>query len=1189
MRRIALLLVGIVLLLGTSNAGGLASAALAANVRVIVAAGITSNSSGAVDLQAAVAESVGVNPSDVAIASYRDSDPLNGDETYTREDTCRGVDGLGANLDQLIANELTSRPETKFVLVGHSLGGFAIARWASSPGKDLSHIQSIVTLDSPLKVDSAGLPGLAQAGFDWVWNCSQTSGDALVDPSPHGVKRCGLGVATSAILPVIEVDEKCRSFEQLTDGSIQAAIAQVPKKVPFAALDCREGTCLNTIEAQVDTGVVAACALVTGLDPVFVTICAGAALFAIGVDTDLPGTWRHFTKDPSSLGHDFWKLADVKPVYGDAILTKVIEVGASSCPGQYAVNSNDQWVEGKACETTASATFGGSAIAGPATLAVVYSGSMSAVARVSSQGGSPVDTTLPDESSCVRFLYHQPPFLLGKVLCVKQIPLAPGDNTVDFVTTRHCLALGTFCDNFVLDALEVAPSMSNISISSVLGTFLNVRTSGTFTAQPGDPVAFTQQFPVVNFNPPAGTVPCSNSTGVNEFTRPFTSVVPRIDGSCLTIPAQGNGYQAGVGALSDFQAVFTGTMTLNGPADITFNFFSDDGWILSVGPNGHGSQPSYVSGQLFNRPIAGPFTGYTVVGAYNTPSSPARNDLVVHFPDAGVFPFELDYTECCLGQLALTLTANSAPIPAGGMISGKIYRNSVADGNVLSSALVQVCGAGPCRTTLSSVTGDYGVGGLAAGTYAVLAFAPSGEALSPGALPSFGVSASANVTGKDVVLVGPTPPAPGTTITNRGTGEGGIPIVYWNEPLTLKTTGCTGGVASYHIALETVSISTGAMTESPAGTYTALIAPLVPSHGYAKVVMSFQCPDSTAPSTSFDIYIDPSGTVVDQNATAVSGATVTLFWSDSAGGPFAAVPDGSGLMSLENRRNPDSSDANGHFGWDVIAGFYKIRAEKAGCVSPTDATQTSVETSLLEVPPEATDLVLTLDCPATPTPTASSTATATNTTTATPTATDTPLPTDTATPTASSTVTETPTPVPSDTPTPTETATPTRTATNTPTSTVTPTATPRETATSTRTGTTTPTSTSIATATVTQTAAPTSSRTSVASRTAVPTHTPIVTSTARPGSSPTASRRTPTMVPSATRRPSCRGDLDADGEVTTRDLLLETRHLMRHGPMAAGEPYDVNGDGRSDLGDLWAIIVRLGRRCGREARENHGR
>ena len=112
----------------------------------------------------------------------------------------------------------------------------------------------------------------------------------------------------------------------------------------------------------------------------------------------------------------------------------------------------------------------------------------------------------------------------------------------------------------------------------------------------------------------------------------------------------------------------------------------------------------------------------------------------------------------------------------------------------------------------------------------------------------------------------------------------------------------------------------------------------------------------------FDIYIDPSGQVVDQHNNPVPGATVTLLRSDDFSGPFDAVPNGSGIMSPTNQANPDLTDNRGLFGWDVLAGFYVVRAAAPGCVSPVDGTQAFVETPVLTVPPPALNLVLQLKC-----------------------------------------------------------------------------------------------------------------------------------------------------------------------------------------------------------------------------------
>jgi hypothetical protein len=66
-------------------------------------------------------------------------------------------------------------------------------------------------------------------------------------------------------------------------------------------------------------------------------------------------------------------------------------------------------------------------------------------------------------------------------------------------------------------------------------------------------------------------------------------------------------------------------------------------------------------------------------------------------------------------------------------------------------------------------------------------------------------------------------------------------------------------------------------------------------------------------------------------------------------------------MSPANRVNPDVTDSAGHYGWDVVPGFYKVHAEKAGC----GATDSAV----VKIPPPVTDLNLVLGCSGTPRPT----------------------------------------------------------------------------------------------------------------------------------------------------------------------------------------------------------------------------
>src|ERR687891_1081484 len=145
------------------------------------------------------------------------------------------------------------------------------------------------------------------------------------------------------------------------------------------------------------------------------------------------------------------------------------------------------------------------------------------------------------------------------------------------------------------------------------------------------------------------------------------------------------------------------------------------------------------------------------------------------------------------------------------------------------------------------------------------------------------------------------------------------------------------------------------MVEGPPGTYSADF--VIPFTGPAHVTIVID----GCPTIEFDIYIDPSGFVRTPGGNAIEGATVTLYRADSPSGPFVQVPDGSAIMSPANRSNPDLTDATGHFGWDTIAGYYKVRAEKADCHAPGNPAQLFVETDVLPVPPPVLDIDLRLE------------------------------------------------------------------------------------------------------------------------------------------------------------------------------------------------------------------------------------
>jgi len=223
--------------------------------------------------------------------------------------------------------------------------------------------------------------------------------------------------------------------------------------------------------------------------------------------------------------------------------------------------------------------------------------------------------------------------------------------------------------------------------------------------------------------------------------------------------------------------------------------------------------------------------------------------------------------------------------------------------------------------------------------------------------------------------------------------------------------------------------------------------------------------------------------------------------------------------------------------------------------TPTEtATVTETPTVTLTPTQSATPSVTDTSSP-TLTPTGTPTHTVTATASITPTFPPTRTPRDTLTPTVTDTPTVTPTPSPSDTPT--ESPTPSSTATASPTATMT------DTATETPTPSETPTVTETATETPTET--PTATTTDSPTETATPTETPTETSTATltATDSPTL---TPTETP--TVRPRI-GDLNQDGVIDDRDLVILVRNIFERLPIAEA---DLNLDGRVDAADVARFV-----------------
>jgi hypothetical protein len=370
-------------------------------------------------------------------------------------------------------------------------------------------------------------------------------------------------------------------------------------------------------------------------------------------------------------------------------------------------------------------------------------------------------------------------------------------------------------------------------------------------------------------------------------------------------------------------------------------------------------------------PRAGIYDGTSVVHEF--PGSNVSSALLDSGPNALIAGSR---SSAVLGRYKFEMR-NGLP-PETAIIEGTVLD---ANGLPLASAVVEACAAclgmtNVCVLGSTNASGQYSLSGFdqaaidACPDWNVRVSPPAGTELLESTQPVAFDAGDQIITDVDFRLDAPAHIPSDTTISPSNPNGDGIPVVYWQSPLTLTTQGCTSvlglgnATATYSITQEGVTIRSGPMTETPAfsGIFVADVEPLSPAHGLVTITMTLSCPDGTTGSSAFNMYIDPSGWVLTTRGEPIEGARVTLYRAESPFGPFEIVPDGSAIMAPKNRTNPDYTDGAGHFGWDVVAGYYVVRAEYPGCVSPDNPDQAYVETMVLPVPPEWLDLHLYLDC-----------------------------------------------------------------------------------------------------------------------------------------------------------------------------------------------------------------------------------
>jgi len=211
----------------------------------------------------------------------------------------------------------------------------------------------------------------------------------------------------------------------------------------------------------------------------------------------------------------------------------------------------------------------------------------------------------------------------------------------------------------VIPPFETAGLPNHVTFTTVDAHFYAADPSSTtFQATLTSNQAFSQQFPSLTFNPPAGLVPGAT---VDPSTPGFTAVTIDNAGNATgTIPAAGalSGDRAGLGTLASFDAAFEGSLVVPHAGNTTFTINAADGFTLGI------AGATAVSGPHDNTPATTALFGFPVMGGHNSTGDTTTYTITVNFPEPGVYRYELDY----LNRVATphsTLTMADSAAPAG--------------------------------------------------------------------------------------------------------------------------------------------------------------------------------------------------------------------------------------------------------------------------------------------------------------------------------------------------------------------------------------------------------------------------------------------------------------------------------------------------------------------------------------------
>lgn len=206
----------------------------------------------------------------------------------------------------------------------------------------------------------------------------------------------------------------------------------------------------------------------------------------------------------------------------------------------------------------------------------------------------------------------------------------------------------------------------------------------------------------------------------------------------------------------------------------------------------------------------------------------------------------------------------------------------------------------------------------------------------------------------EVTLHAPRPVPAGVTFApSRPNAANGAAVVFSADQPTIKVpSDCTDGDGTVTVQLGDLELSATLLPQS-AGTFQAELPAAHPLHGVADVTYNIDCNDPASSSSgAFDLYIDPSSTVIDRYYNSVAGAKVTFLRSATKTGTYTAVPANSPFLTPANRSGSRITGADGLFDFNVTPGWYKIKATVAGKSTTTEA---------MEVPPGRVDMFVYAD------------------------------------------------------------------------------------------------------------------------------------------------------------------------------------------------------------------------------------